>query len=77
MSNVCITRSLRAVAARAEMGARLVRLAPRAPLLRDLRLPPDTAARAHTQIATELAERAAELCLESAAGEQSTSTLQS
>nr|XP_032528154.1 nuclear pore complex protein Nup98-Nup96 isoform X3 [Danaus plexippus plexippus] len=67
-------RSPKQAAAHSEMGARLVQLslaggrpAPHmAALLAALRLPPDCAAAAATKIATDLAERASEVCLESA-----------
>ncbi|CAG9577446.1 unnamed protein product [Danaus chrysippus] len=61
-------------AAHSEMGARLVQLSlaggrpspHMAALLAALRLPPDCAAAAASKIATDLAERASEVCLESA-----------
>ncbi|XP_047542742.1 nuclear pore complex protein Nup98-Nup96 [Vanessa atalanta] len=72
-------RSPRHAAARAEMGARLVQLAlaggeppPHlAALLAQLRLPPDCAARAAHRITTDMAERASELCVESAPSPES------
>ncbi|CAK1554264.1 unnamed protein product [Leptosia nina] len=68
------SKSPRALAARAEMGARLVQLALAggqasahlAALLRDLDLPPDCAAQAHYKITSDLADQASEMCLESA-----------
>ncbi|XP_041983346.1 nuclear pore complex protein Nup98-Nup96 isoform X2 [Aricia agestis] len=64
---------VRGLAARAEMGTRLVQLAlaggesaRRLPaLLQALRLPPDCAARALHQITSDLAEQASELCVDS------------
>ncbi|XP_050359965.1 nuclear pore complex protein Nup98-Nup96 isoform X2 [Nymphalis io] len=72
-------RSPRHAAARAEMGARLVQLAlaggeppPHlAALLAQLRLPPDCAARAAYRITTDMAERASELCVDSAPSPES------
>ncbi|XP_052746046.1 nuclear pore complex protein Nup98-Nup96 isoform X1 [Bicyclus anynana] len=66
-------KSARHAAARAEMGARLVQLALAAgeppphlaALLKQLRLPPDTAAQAVLKITTDLAEKASELCIDS------------
>ncbi|XP_045489033.1 nuclear pore complex protein Nup98-Nup96 isoform X2 [Pieris rapae] len=67
------SKSPRALAARAEMGARLVQLALAggqvsahlAALLQDLDLPPDCAAHAQYKITSDLSDQASEFCLES------------